>query len=113
MNYISDSTIYASSDSSNKQAWLSIQYGAQNDKITVDQATKIIDSNDADQTDNTTYCPFVGWNGTKYKYLKSYDLHSVLAIGSNSEALCYHGASDAEALVSGGTHIPFKGCTGE
>ena len=108
---ISDSTIYASSNSSNNQAWFAIQYGALNNRITVDSATKIIDSNNEDQTDNHVEIPFVGYKNGKYS--KSYDHHSELTIGTTTQKMCYHGEIDDDALVSGGTHTPFEGCTAE
>lgn len=107
---ISNSTIYASSDSSNNQAWLAIQYGAQCDSITIDSNVKIIDSNNTDQFDNNVICPFVGWENNKYTC--SYDTHSTITKGDNSvEKLCYHGENDDEAVKEGGTHIPYEGCT--
>ena len=101
----------ASSESSNKQAWLAVQYGAQNDTITVDANTKIIDANGNDQTDTITIDPSVGYNNSQEKYEKSYDTHSVLTIGTETVSICYHGEIDDGALVSGGTHVPFVGCT--
>ena len=49
---ITNSVIYASSESSNNQAWLALQYGAQRNRVKVDAATKIIDASGTDQTSN-------------------------------------------------------------
>lgn len=108
---ISNSTIYASSDSSNNQAWLAIQYGAQCDSITIDSNVKIIDSNNTDQFDNNVICPFVGLESND-KFKCSYDTHSTITKGDNSvEKLCYHGENDEEEVKVGGSHIQYEGCT--
>lgn len=49
---IRNSTIFAHSESKNNQAWFSAQYGAQGNVVKVDGATKIIDTDGSDQTDN-------------------------------------------------------------
>ena len=49
---IRNSTIFAHSESSNNQAWFSAQFGAQGNVVKVDGATKIIDTDGSDQTDN-------------------------------------------------------------
>ena len=49
---ITNSTIYASSISKNNQAWIALQHGAQNNKITVDAKTRMINDADNDQTKN-------------------------------------------------------------
>ena len=49
---ITNSVVYASSESSNNQAWLALQYGAQRNIVNVDAATKIIDASGTDQTSN-------------------------------------------------------------
>lgn len=49
---IKNSTIFAHSESKNNQAWFSAQYGAQGNVVKVDGATKIIDTDGSDQTDN-------------------------------------------------------------
>lgn len=49
---ITNSTIYAASTSSNNQAWISLQHGAQNNRVTVDAKTRMIDDTDNDQTKN-------------------------------------------------------------
>lgn len=49
---IKNSTIFAHSESGNNQAWFSAQYGAQGNVVEVDGATKIIDTDGSDQTDN-------------------------------------------------------------
>ena len=58
---ITKSTIYASSESSNNQAWLSVQYGAKRDTINVDADTRIIDDNGKDQTGNMIFDNIVGY----------------------------------------------------
>lgn len=50
--FIKNSTIFAHSESNNNQAWFSAQYGAQGNVVEVDGATKIIDTDGSDQTDN-------------------------------------------------------------
>lgn len=54
-----NSTIYACSESSNRQAWLAIQYGAQSNIIKVDGLSKMIDNNLGDQRYNITLLPYV------------------------------------------------------
>ena len=97
---ISQSTVYASSVSSNKQAWLAIQYGSQNNNIVVDSLTKIIDDNDADQRLNITLVPFVGrLDGNETKYAKSYNPNSLLILGDEYIMLTYDGYLDDEFVV--------------
>ena len=67
------STVYASSDSSNKQAWLSIQYGAQNNTIIVDDKTVLTDGNNNIDVNDFTTIGAVG--GTK-----KYDVQSKLIV---------------------------------
>ena len=71
-----NSTIYASSESSNNQSWLALQYGAQRNIVKVDAATRIIDAAGNDQTGNVCLAPVVGWNNTTQTYTSSYDLES-------------------------------------
>ena len=71
-----NSTIYASSESSNNQAWLALQYGAQRNIVTVDAATRIIDAAGNDQTGNVNLAPVVGWDNATKTYTSSYDLES-------------------------------------
>lgn len=74
-----NSTIYASSESSNKQAWLALQFGAQRNIVTVDAATRIIDAAGNDQTYNVCLDPIVGYvSETEYT---TYDLESEIWIG--------------------------------
>ena len=108
---ITNSTIYASSESSNNQAWLAVQYGALNETITVDANTKIIDASNGDQSENIAICPFVGPGNGSTTFTNSYDTHSQLTIGGDTMMLCYHGEIDEEALEPGGTHTPYAGCT--
>lgn len=69
-----NSTIYASSESSNNQAWLALQYGAQRNIVKVDAATRIIDAAGNDQTYNVCLDPIVGYvSETEYT---TYDLES-------------------------------------
>ena len=69
-----NSTIYASSESSNNQSWLALQYGAQRNIVTVDAATRIIDAAGNDQTYNVCLDPIVGYvSETEYT---TYDLES-------------------------------------
>ena len=74
---IVNSTIYASSESSNNQAWIALQYGAQRNSVKVDAATRIIDDSENDQTNNITMLNHVG-SATPY------DLESEIWIGSNN-----------------------------
>lgn len=69
-----NSTIYASSESSNNQSWLALQYGAQRNIVNVDAATRIIDAAGNDQTYNVCLDPIVGYvSETEYT---TYDLES-------------------------------------
>ena len=69
-----NSTIYASSESSNNQSWLALQYGAQRNIVKVDAATRIIDAAGNDQTYNVCLYPIVGYvSETEYT---TYDLES-------------------------------------
>ena len=79
-----NSTIYASSESSNKQSWLALQYGAQRNMVRVDAATRIIDADGNDQTGNVCLTPVVGWNNTTHAYTSSYDLESEIWIGGQN-----------------------------
>ncbi|MGN0195805.1 MAG: DUF6562 domain-containing protein [Candidatus Cryptobacteroides sp.] len=63
MNIV-NSTVYASSESSNNQAWIALQYGAQRNMVTVDAATRIINNADNDQTSNVAICNYVGYNAS-------------------------------------------------
>ena len=64
---ITKSTIYASSESSNNQAWLSVQYGAKSDVIKVDADTRIIDDKGEDQTGNMIFKNIVGYGSSTEK----------------------------------------------
>ena len=76
-----NSTIYASSESSNNQSWLALQYGAQRNIVNVDAATRIIDAAGNDQTYNICLAPIVGYvSETEYK---TYDLKSEIWIGGS------------------------------
>ena len=59
---IKNSTVYASSESKNNQAWFSAQYGAQDNEVRVDD-TRIIDADGNDQTDNIA--TWLNWAGTE------------------------------------------------
>ena len=76
---ISNSVIYASSESTNNQAWLALQYGAQRNMVKVDDATRIIDDSGNDQTSNVTV-------GSRASSLvgNSYDLESEIWIGEQN-----------------------------
>lgn len=65
---IVNSTIYASSESSNNQAWLAIQYGAKKNRINVDSETIIKDYAGNDQTRNVVVDAIVGYNTTTHTY---------------------------------------------
>lgn len=80
---ITNSVIYASSESTNNQAWLALQYGAQHNMVKVDTATRIIDDSDNDQTSNIFIDAIVGWNNTNNTYT-SYDLESEIWIGEQN-----------------------------
>lgn len=80
---ITNSVIYASSESSNNQAWLALQYGAQRNMVKVDAATKIIDASNNDQTSNIYIDAIVGWNSNDQTYT-SYDLESEIWIGEQN-----------------------------
>ena len=76
-----NSTIYASSESSNNQSWLALQYGAQRNIVKVDAATRIIDAAGNDQTYNIYLDPIVGYvSETEYT---TYDLESEIWIGGS------------------------------
>ena len=57
---IKNSTVYASSESKNNQAWFSAQYGAQDNEVRIDD-TRIIDADGNDQTDNIA--TWLNWTG--------------------------------------------------
>ncbi|MGM9781635.1 MAG: hypothetical protein ACI3Y7_07265 [Candidatus Cryptobacteroides sp.] len=76
---ITNSVIYASSESSNNQAWLALQYGAQRNMVKVDAATKIIDDSDANQIRNITICNYVGTSTATF-----YDPESEIWIGEQN-----------------------------
>ena len=78
-----NSTIYACSESSNNQAWLALQYGAQRNTVNVDATTRIIDAAENDQTDNICVDPIVGYNSSTGAYT-SYDHESVIWIAGNN-----------------------------
>lgn len=80
---ITNSVIYASSESTNNQAWLALQYGAQHNMVKVDAATRIIDDSDNDQTSNIFIDAIVGWNNTNNTYT-SYDLESEIWVGEQN-----------------------------
>lgn len=78
-----NSTIFASSESTNKQAWLALQYGAQRNMVKVDAATRIIDGAGNDQTNKFTIYDYVGYvqsTGTATPY----DLESEIWIGEQN-----------------------------
>ena len=79
---VANSTIYASSKSSNNQAWLALQYGAQRNIVTVDAATRIIDDADNDQTSNVALKNYVGYNASAGT-ATLYDLDSEIWIGGS------------------------------
>lgn len=78
-----NSTIYACSESSNNQAWLALQYGAQRNTVNVDATTRIIDAAENDQTDNIYVDPIVGYNSSTGAYT-SYDHESEIWIAGNN-----------------------------
>lgn len=75
---VANSTIYASSESTNNQAWLALQYGAQRNMVKVDSATKIIDDSDNDKTSNIRLLNYVNYTSPVY-----YDLESEIWIGGS------------------------------
>lgn len=77
-----NSTIYACSESSNNQAWLALQYGAQRNTVNVDATTRIIDAAENDQTDNICVVPIVGYNSSTEA--TSYDHESEIWIAGNN-----------------------------
>ena len=79
-----NSTIYASSESSNNQAWLALQYGAQSNIVKVDAATRIIDNAGNDQTDNVSLAPVVGCDNVSDSFTTTYDLESEIWIGEQN-----------------------------
>ena len=93
------STIFASSNSSNKQAWLAIQYGAKDNTITVDGSTRITDGI-TDQVENITLIPFVGYVSSAERYSASYDTNSKLNVNGEEILLNYDGSLDFEAVIS-------------
>ncbi len=68
------STVYASSDSSNEQAWLLIQYGAQSNTIIVDDKTALTDGNNNIGVNDYKTIGAVG------KGAKKYDVKSKLIV---------------------------------
>lgn len=74
---IKNSTVYAISESSNKQAWLVLQYGAQGNTITA-TGTKIVDANGNDQSDNIATAAYTGNPHTPY------NLNSTVTIDSKT-----------------------------
>ena len=76
---ITNSVIYASSESSNNQAWIALQYGAQSNMVEVDDATRIIDDSGKDQTSNVIV-------GSRANSLvgNSYDPESEIWIGEQN-----------------------------
>ena len=77
-----NSTIYASSESTNNQAWLALQYGAQRNIVKVDAATRIIDNAGNDQTSNVALENYVGYNASAGT-ATFYDLESEIWIGGS------------------------------
>lgn len=77
-----NSTIYASSESSNNQSWLALQYGAQRNIVKVDAATRIIDNAGNDQTSNVALENYVGYNASAGT-ATLYDLESEIWIGGS------------------------------
>lgn len=80
---IVNSTIYASSESSNNQAWIALQYGAQRNSVKVDAATRIIDGSENDQTNNIAMLNYVGYD-SETETATLYDLESEIWIGNNN-----------------------------
>ena len=80
---ITNSVIYASSESTNNQAWLALQYGAQRNMVKVDDATRIIDDSDADQTNNISILKYVG-NNASTNTATFYDPESEIWIGEQN-----------------------------
>lgn len=78
-----NSTIYASSESSNNQAWITLQYGAQRNSVKVDAATRIIDGSENDQTNNIAMLNYVGYD-SETETATLYDLESEIWIGNNN-----------------------------
>ncbi len=75
---ITNSVIYASSESSNNQAWLALQYGAKRNRVEVDAATQIIDASGTDQTSN-----IVVGSTENSKVGNDYNPESVILIGGS------------------------------
>ena len=78
-----NSTIYACSESSNNQAWLALQYGAQRNTVNVDATTRIIDGSENDQTNNIAMLNYVGYD-SETETATLYDLESEIWIGNNN-----------------------------
>ena len=78
-----NSTIYASSESSNNQAWIALQYGAQRNSVKVDAATRIIDGSENDQTNNIAMLNYVGYD-SETETATLYDLESEIWIAGNN-----------------------------
>ena len=73
---ISDSTIYASSESSNKQHWIGIQYGANGNTVTA-TGCSIIDDEGIDQSENYLLGSWYNYHGGQWDY---YDQTSTITI---------------------------------
>ena len=106
---ITDSTVYASSESSNNQAWLAIQYGARANNITLSN-TNVIDAKGSLQIENITVVPFVGLDSNNNRYNKSYDVHSKITVDTEEINICYHGEIDYKAILDNGFHVSYEGC---
>ncbi len=80
---ISKSTIFASSNSDNKQYWVGIQYGAIDNKVIVDEETKIVNDSGEDKSNILNigyYCNYDKPN-KKWDY---YDNNSTITIGDET-----------------------------
>lgn len=95
-----NSTIYASSESSNNQSWLALQFGAQRNIVKVDAATRIIDAAGNDQTGNVNLAPVVGWDNATQTYTSSYDLESEIWIGGSFVYPGYEASIGSEYYVN-------------
>lgn len=96
---IDNSTVYASSESENNQAWLAIQYGAWNNNIELTD-TKVIDLSGNNQIDNIVFDPIIGYENPNS--FTTYDVHSTISIDGAVELYCCHG--------TGTNHVPYPEC---
>ena len=77
---IINSTIYSSTESSNSQQWLSFQYGAQYNTVTVDSSSKLIDDAGNDMSTNFLLSHHVGSSEDPVFY----DSHCSVTIGNKT-----------------------------